>query len=121
VWVVGGLTKPVLESPLEGELTEYLGYDPCDPAGRHSGKSRNDTRKTVLNEVGPIELEVSRDRAGSFEPVPKRPRRLNGVDALVWSTKGLTHGEICAHMWEIYGAEMSKESVTASPTGSWRA
>jgi putative transposase len=63
-----------------------------------------------------IEVEVPRDRAGSFEPVivPKRRRRLNGVDALVCSlsAKGLTHGEICAHMREIYGAEISKETVT---------
>jgi transposase-like protein len=115
--LLAGLTKTVLESALEGELTEHLGYDPYDVAGRHSGNSRNGTRKkTVLTEVGPIELEVPRDRAGSFEPVmvPKRRRRLNGVDALVCSlsAKGLTHGEICAHMAEIYGAEMSKETVT---------
>jgi putative transposase len=115
--LLSGLTKTVLESALEGELTEHLGYDPYDPAGHHSGNSRNGTRKkTVLTEIGPIELEVPRDRAGSFEPVivPKRRRRLNGVDALVCSlsAKGLTHGEICAHLAEIYGAEVSKETIT---------
>lgn len=66
--------------------------------------------------MGPIELDVPRDRAGSFEPVivPKRRRRLNGVDALVCSlsAKGLTHGEICAHLREVYGAEVSKETIT---------
>ncbi len=70
----------------------------------------------VLTEVGPIELEVPRDRSGTFEPiiVPKRRRRLNGVDALVCSlaAKGLTHGEICAHLAEIYGAQVSKETIT---------
>src|SRR4029077_14476232 len=73
---------------LKGELTEHLGYDPYDTAGHHSGNSRNGTpKKTVLTEIGPVELEVPRDRAGTFEPVivPKRRRRLNGVDALVCS------------------------------------
>jgi transposase-like protein len=115
--LLAGLTKTVLESALEGELTEHLGYDPYDVTGHHSGNSRNGARKkTVLTDIGPIELEVPRDRAGTFEPVivPKRRRRLNGVDALVCSlsAKGLTHGEICAHLREIYGAEISKESIS---------
>jgi transposase-like protein len=115
--LLAGLTKTVLESALDGELSEHLGYDPYDPAGHNSGNSRNGTRKkTVLTDIGPIELEVPRDRAGTFEPVivPKRRRRLNGVDALVCSlsAKGLTHGEICAHLREIYGAEISKESIS---------
>jgi putative transposase len=115
--LLSGLTKTVLESALEGELTEHVGYEPYDPAGHHSGNSRNGTRKkTVLTEIGPVELEVPRDRAGTFEPiiVPKRRRRLNGVDALVCSlsAKGLTHGEISAHLAEIYGAKVSKETIT---------
>ena len=115
--LLSGLTKTVLESALEGELTEHLGYGPYDVAGHHSGNSRNGARKkTVLTDIGPVELEVPRDRAGTFEPVivPKRRRRLNGVDALVCSlsAKGLTHGEICAHLREIYGAEISKESIS---------
>jgi transposase-like protein len=115
--LLAGLTKTLLESALDGELTEHLGYDLHDRAGYHSGNSRNGTRKkTVLTDIGPVELEVPRDRAGTFEPVivPKRRRRLNGVDALVCSlsAKGLTHGEICAHLREIYGAEISKESIS---------
>jgi putative transposase len=115
--LLAGLTKSVLESALDGELSEHLGYEPYEPVGHHSGNSRNGTRKkTVLTEIGPIELEVPRDRAGTFEPVivPKRRRRLNGVDALVCSlsAKGLTHGEICAHLAEIYGAVVSKETIS---------
>ncbi len=115
--LLSGLTKTVLETSLEAELSEHLGYEPHDPAGHHSGNSRNGTRKkTVLTEIGPVEIEVPRDRAGSFEPVivPKRKRRLNGVDALVCSlsAKGLTHGEISAHFAEVYGASVSKETVT---------
>jgi putative transposase len=111
------LAKGVLESALEAELDEHLGYGPYDPAGHHSGNSRNGTRsKTVLTDIGPIGLDVPRDRAGTFEPVivPKRKRRLGGVDQLVCSlsARGLTHGEICAHLGEVYGAEVSKETVS---------
>src|SRR3974377_58027 len=68
--LLAGLTKTVLESALEGELSEHRGYDRYDPVGHNSGNSRNGTRtKTVLTEIGPIELEVPRDRAGSFDPV----------------------------------------------------
>jgi transposase-like protein len=115
--LLAGLTKTVLESALEAELSEHLGYEPHDPAGHHSGNSRNGTRpKTVITEVGPVQLEVPRDRNSTFQPqiVPKRRRRLMGVDALVCSlsAKGLTHGEISAHLAEIYGASVSKETVT---------
>ncbi len=111
------LTKSVLEAGLEAELDEHLGYGPYDPAGHNSGNSRNGTRsKTVLTDVGPVEIDVPRDRAGTFEPVivPKRRRRLYGVDALVCSlsAKGLTHGEISAHLGEIYGASVSKETIS---------
>ncbi len=115
--LLADLTKRVLESMLQAELTEHVGYEPYDPAGHNSGNSRNGTRsKTVITEIGPIELEVPRDRAGTFEPVivPKRKRRLSGVDQMVLSlsAKGLTHGEICAHLEEVYGARVSKETIT---------
>src|SRR6201982_4034577 len=66
---------------------------------------------------GPVEISVPRDRDSSFEPkiVAKRQRRLTGVDELVisLSAKGLTHGEIAAHLAEVYGAEVSKQTITA--------
>jgi len=63
------LTKAVLESALEGEITDHLGYDKHDPAGKDGGNSRNGTRsKTVLTDIGPVEIDVPRDREGSFEP-----------------------------------------------------
>ena len=77
------LTKRLVESALEGELTDHLGYDKHDGAGRDGGNSRNGHRsKTVLTEVGPVEVEVPRDREGSFQPkiVAKRQRRLSGRD-----------------------------------------
>ena len=116
------LTRRVLEAALEAEMTEHVGYEPYDPAGHHSGNSRNGTRsKTVITDIGPVQIEVPRDRAGTFEPVmvPKRKRRLGGVDQMVLSlsAKGLTHGEISAHLAEIYGAKVSKETVTRITDG----
>ena len=111
------LTKRVLESALEGELTDHLGYDKHDPMGRGSGNSRNGVRaKTVLTDIGPVEIEVPRDREGSFDPqiVAKRQRRLAGVEDMVLSlsAKGLTHGEISAHLAEVYGASVSKTTIS---------
>ncbi len=111
------LTKRVLESALEGEITDHVGYDKHDPEGRGSGNSRNGHRaKTVLTDVGPVEVRVPRDVAGTFEPqiVRKRQRRLTGVDDLVLSlsARGLTHGEIAAHLAEVYGTEVSKQTIS---------
>src|SRR6266487_6894529 len=112
------LTKTVIETALNEEMTEHLGYEKHDPAGAGTGNIRNGTRsKTVLTEhSGPVEIEVPRDRASSFEPqiVRKRQRRLNGVDEIVLSlyAKGLTTGEISAHFAEIYGASVSKETIS---------
>src|ERR1700712_3888068 len=112
------LTKTVLETSLNEEMTEHLGYEKHDPAGAGTGNIRNGTRsKTVLTEAsGQVEIDVPRDRAGTFEPqiVRKRQRRLNGVDEVVLSlyAKGLTTGEISAHFAEIYGASVSKETVS---------
>jgi transposase-like protein len=115
--LLGKLTKMVVEGALEGELDDHLGYEKNDPAGRDGGNSRNGHRaKTVLTEAGPVEISVPRDRDSSFEPkiVAKRQVRLTGMDDLVisLSAKGLTHGEICAHLAEVYGAEVSKQSIT---------
>jgi len=115
--LLGKLTKMVVESALEGELDDHLGYGKHDPVGRDGGNSRNGRRaKTVLTEAGPVELDVPRDRDSSFEPtiVAKRQRRLSGVEDLVisLSAKGLTTGEICAHLAEVYGAEVSKQTIS---------
>jgi transposase-like protein len=86
----------VLETALEAEISEHLGYDRHDPAGRNGDNSRNGHRsKTVLTELGPVEVDVPRDRHGSFEPkiVKKRKRRLDSIDEIVLSltARGLTH------------------------------
>ena len=112
-----GLTKTVLETALEVEMEDHLGYAKHASAGRDRGNSRNGTRsKTVLTEVGEVEIAAPRDRDGSFEPqiVKKRQRRLPGVDELVISlaAKGLTTGEIAAHFADVYGAQVSRDTIS---------
>ena len=100
----------MIETALNEEMTEHLGYEKHDPAGQGagSGNVRNGTRpKQVLTDsTGQVGIDVPRDRAGTFEPqiVKKRQRRLTGVDEIVLSlyAKGLTTGEISAHFAEIY-------------------
>jgi transposase-like protein len=127
-----GLTKTVLEAALEAELDDHLGYPKHAVEGRDKGNSRNGTRsKTVLTEIGEVEIEVPRDRDGSFEPriVAKRQRRLTGVDELVISlaAKGLTTGEIAAHLADVYGAEVSRDTISRitdavlEELGEWQA
>lgn len=99
-------------------MDAHLGYAKNDPAGRNGDNSRNGHRsKTVLTESGPVPIEVPRDRDASFEPqiVRKRQRRLDGIDAMVLSlsAKGLTTGEISAHLAEVYGASVSKDTISA--------
>src|SRR5262245_41790180 len=111
------LTKNVLETALDAEMTEHLGYDKHDPVGRGSGNSRNGTRaKTVLTEIGPVEIEVPRDTNSSFDPqiVKKRQRRLTGIDEIVLSltAKGLTTGEVASHFADVYGATVSKDTIS---------
>jgi len=110
------LTKTVLETALNQELTEHLGHEKHgQPA---AGNVRNGNRaKTVLTEAsGQVSIEVPRDRDGSFEPqiVRKRQRRLSGVEDMVLSlsAKGLTTGEISAHLAEVYGAEVSRQTIS---------
>jgi putative transposase len=115
--LLGQLTKMVLEGALEGEMDDHLGYGKHHPAGRDGGNPRNGHRdKTVLTDIGKVEISVPRDRDASFEAkiVAKRQRRLSGVEDMVisLSAKGLTHGEISAHLAEVYGAEVSKQTIT---------
>jgi transposase-like protein len=112
------LTKTVLETALNQELTEHLGHEKNGRPDPETGNVRNGARpKTVLTESsGQVQIEVPRDRAGTFEPqiVRKRQRRLSGVDEIVLSlyAKGLTTGEISAHFEQIYGASVSRETIS---------
>lgn len=112
-------TKNVLETALGEEMTEHLGHEKNRAeVDRESVNVRNGTRsKTVISDaVGEVVIDVPRDREGTFEPqiVRKRQRRLGDVDEIVLSlyAKGLTTGEISAHFAEIYGASVSKETIS---------
>ena len=116
--LLGDLTRRVLEAGLEGEMDTHVGYEKHAAEGRNGGNSRNGTRtKTVITDVGPVDIEVPRDRNGTFEPqiVRKHQRRLGGVDDMVLSlsAKGLTTGEISAHLDEVYGTSVSKDTISA--------
>ena len=112
------ITKTVLESALEEEMTEHLGHAKHAAPSEGASNIRNGTRaKTVLTDAaGEVTIEVPRDRAGTFAPVVvrKRQRRLNDVDAIAISlyAKGLTTGEIAAHFAEVYGASVSKDTIS---------
>lgn len=111
------LVQQVLQAGLEVEMTEHLGYEPHEAKGRGSGNSRNGSyAKTVTTEIGPVEVQVPRDREGSFEPatVRKHQRRLDGLSDLVINLygKGLTTGEVKEHLLEIYGTSISKDTIS---------
>lgn len=111
------MVRQVLQTGLEVELADHLGYEPYDRAGRGSGNSRNgSSAKRVTTDVGEVALRVPRDRNGTFAPltVPKHQRRLDGLSGNVISlyAKGMTTGDIQAHLLEIYGTEISRETIS---------
>jgi putative transposase len=111
------LVRQVLQTGLEVELSDHLGYEPHAVEGRGSGNSRNGSYpKTVTTDIGPVGLRVPRDRNASFDPVtvPKGQRRLTGLSTNVISlyAKGMTTGDIQAHLLEIYGTEISRDTIS---------
>ena len=112
-----GLVQRVLQSALESEITDHLGYEPHAVEGRGSGNSRNGYYpKTVRTEIGDVDLRIPRDRNGSFEPVtvPVGQRRLSGLDQMVISlyAKGLTTGDIAAHLHDVYDQDVDRSTIS---------
>jgi len=111
------MVKAVLERGLKSELTEHLGYEHGERLGAAVGNARNgSTPKTVSSEVGEVELETPRDRAGSFEPrlVPKGVRRIGGLEEMIISlyAGGMTVRDIGHHLARTLGTELSHESIS---------
>src|SRR3954454_9602424 len=111
------LKRRLLERALGAELSEHLGYEKGDPAGRGSGNSRNGySSKTVIGEDGAVEIAVPRDRNGSFEPqiIAKGQTRLDGFDDRIISlyARGLSVREIQGHLLELYGTEGSPDLIS---------
>ena len=111
------LKAVLLERALDAELSDHLGYEKGDPAGRGTGNSRNGySDKTVLSEDGEIDIAVPRDRTGTFDPliVPKGERRLEGFDDRIVSlyARGMTVREIRGHLQELYGVAVSPDLIS---------
>lgn len=111
------MVKAVLERGLTAELSDHVGYEKGDPAGRGSPNSRNgSTPKTVATEVGDVGLEVPRDRNSSFAPrlVPKGSRRLGGLDEMIISlyAGGMTVRDIQHHLARTLGTELSHDTIS---------
>ena len=111
--------KSVLETALNEEMTEHLGYEKNQAEQDwESTNLRNGARsKTIVSDAaGEVKINVPRDRESTFEPqiVKKRQRRLTDVDEIVLSlyAKGMTTGDISAHFSDIYGASVSKETIS---------
>ena len=115
--LINQMIRAVLERALDVEMADHLGYDRGDPAGAGSGNSRNGfTAKTVVTSAGQARIDVPRDRNGSFDPqiVPKRRRRLGNTTDMILSlyARGLTTRDIKAHLSEVYGVEVSHETIS---------
>src|SRR5215211_346446 len=120
--VLTELTKQLLERALDDELTEHLGYERGDPAGNGSGNSRNGTTpKRVLTEVGPVDLDVPRDRNSSFEPaiVPKGTTRLRGFNEniIAWYATPMTTRDIRRQIRRMYHVEVSPDLISRVTDG----
>jgi putative transposase len=116
------VTKAVLERALAEEMTAHLGYEKHDPAGRGSGNSRNGTTgKTLLTDVGAVNLAVPRDRAGSFDPkiVRKGQTRLEGFNDRIIAlyARGMTVRDIRAHLLEMYQVDVSADLISRVTDG----
>ena len=120
--VLAELTKRILERALDEELSAELGYERGDPTGNGSGNSRNGTTpKRVLTEIGPIDLEIPRDRNATFEPVivPKGARRLEKFNANIIGlyTRGLSTRDIRKELRRMYGVEVSADLISRVTDG----
>ncbi len=111
------LVANILQAGLNIEFEDHVGYEPYALEGRGSGNNRNGSYpKTVVTDVGPVEVQMPRDRNSTFDPVtvPKHARRLEGLTEQVVSlyARGMTTGEIQGHLEEIYGTQLSRETIS---------
>jgi transposase-like protein len=111
------VTKAVLERALDEELTDQLGYERGDPAGRGSGNSRNGSSpKTVLTDIGAVDVDIPRDRSGEFEPklISKHQTRLSGFNERIIAlyARGMSTRQIQGHLSEMYQVDVSPDLIS---------
>jgi len=111
------LTRQVLQTALEVEMSEHLGYEHNDRSESRVENQRNGySKKTLKTDIGEVEIDIPRDREGSFEPVivPKHKRRIDGLDeqVLILYSKGMTTTDICEFLSESYGTRLSRDTIT---------
>ena len=116
------LTKRILERAMEEELTDHLGYERGDPAGRGSGNSRNGTTpKRVTTEVGPVDLDIPRDRNSTFEPVivAKGATRLGPINdnIIAFYAQGMSTRDITKTLKRIYHVDVSPDLISRVTAG----
>ncbi len=109
--------RDVLQEALEAEMDDALGYGKYDISEKTGINSRNGySKKTVKTELGPIDLNVPRDRNCEFEPkiVPKHQRTVNGIEDKIISlyATGMTTRDISEQVKVLYGVEISAETVS---------
>ncbi|WP_409408660.1 IS256 family transposase [Acidithiobacillus ferriphilus] len=112
------LTQRLVERALQAEMTEHLGYAKHKSMANPAGNTRNGTsKKTLKGELGALQIEVPRDRNGSFEPrlIPKHQTRWTGFDDKILSlyARGMTVREIQSHLEEMYGTEISPTLISS--------
>jgi len=109
------LTKKILESALNAEMTDHLGYEK-NKHGNGTNSRNGKTTKTVTSESGDLPLDVPRDRNSEFEPkiIKKHQRRFEGFDSQILSlyARGMTTRDIQNHIKEIYDVDVSPELVS---------
>lgn len=109
--------RDVLQESLEAEMDEVLGYGKYDSIEKTNDNSRNGySKKTVKTELGPIQIDIPRDRKGDFEPkiVPKHQRSVNGIEDKILGlyATGMTTRDISEQIKELYGVDISAETVS---------
>lgn len=120
--VLKELTRELVETALGAELTDHLGYDRHEKTEKPTENRRNGTsQKTVRSDLGPIEVDIPRDRDGTFEPrlIAKHQREIPGFSDKILSmyARGMTNREIAGHLKELYGTEVSPQFITTVTDG----